>query len=198
MMELTGVHLVSIVLGVVLLAVAAVAVTVTALFNSLNAKGEAFTNSLAAATARLEAAITRVSGDLAAYQQVMDARVEAIQAAVAAGAEEHKTWHAALEKTNARLDREHQAWQARFDQRHEAWQARFDQQQEAWQAAQDKIHVRLDQQHQAWQARLDQQHQTWQAEHQAWRAEHQAREATLEKTNARLDQLLMHLLETKD
>ena len=30
--------------------------------------------------------------------------MEAIQAAVAAGAEEHKTWHAALDKTNVRLD----------------------------------------------------------------------------------------------
>ena len=121
-MEITGAHLVSILVTVVILAVAAVAATVAALFNSLNSKGEAITNKLAAATAELKAgmdqrtaqleagmaqlerAITHVSGDLAAHQKVTNAQMEAIQAAVAAGAEEHKTWHAALDKTNVRLD----------------------------------------------------------------------------------------------
>ena len=41
---------------------------------------------------------------MTAHEQVMGERVRAIEAAVAEGAEEHKAWQAALDKTNERLD----------------------------------------------------------------------------------------------
>lgn len=41
---------------------------------------------------------------MSAHQQAIGEQMQAIQAAVAEGAEEHKTWHAALDKTNDRLD----------------------------------------------------------------------------------------------
>ena len=107
-MEMTAGHIVAIVVAVVILAVAAVAMTITALFNSLNA-----------GLGRLESRISaheQVMGEqlktheqvmgqqMEAHEQVMGQQMEAIKAAVAEGTEEHKTWQAALDKTNDRLD----------------------------------------------------------------------------------------------
>ena len=96
-MEMTASHIVAIVVAVVILAVAAVAMTITALFNSLNA-------GLGRLESRISAHEQVISEQLKAHEQVMGQQMEAIKAAVAEGTEEHKTWQAALDKTNDRLD----------------------------------------------------------------------------------------------
>ena len=96
-MEMTAGHIVAIVVAVVILAVAAVAMTITALFNSLNA-------GLGRLESRISAHEQVMSEQLKAHEQVMGQQMEAIKAAVAEGTEEHKTWQAALDKTNDRLD----------------------------------------------------------------------------------------------
>ena len=97
MIEITGGHLVAIVLAVMILAVAAVAMTITALFNSLNAKGDALRTTL-------DAAVTRLESRMDTHEQVMREQVQAIKAVVAEGKEEHRAWQTAQEKTNERLD----------------------------------------------------------------------------------------------
>ena len=96
-MEMTAGHIVAIVVAVVILAVAAVAMTITALFNSLNA-------GLGRLESRISAHKQVMSEQLKTHEQVMGQQMEAIKAAVAEGTEEHKTWQAALDKTNDRLD----------------------------------------------------------------------------------------------
>ena len=96
-MEMTAGHIVAIVVAVVILAVAAVAMTITALFNSLNA-------GLGRLESRISAHEQVMSEQLKTHEQVMGQQMEAIKAAVAEGTEEHKTWQAALDKTNDRLD----------------------------------------------------------------------------------------------
>ena len=85
-MEITAGHMMTIIVMVVALAVAAVAAVVTALFHTLTAKHDAF------------------KADLAAHQEVTQTQMESIQTAVAEGIEEHKVLHTALDKTNDRLN----------------------------------------------------------------------------------------------
>ena len=86
MTEITAYHTMTIIVTVVALAVVAVAAVITALFHTLNAKHEAF------------------KSNLTAHQEATQTQMESIQTAVAKGIEEHKVLHAALDKTNTRLD----------------------------------------------------------------------------------------------
>ena len=104
MLEMTAGHVVAIVVAVVILAVATVAMTITALFHSLNARDKAADARGDALKGALDARLGRLESRMSAHEQVMGEQMEAIKAAVAEGAEEHKKWHAALDKTNDRLD----------------------------------------------------------------------------------------------
>ena len=84
-MEFTEGTVMTIIMGVIVLAVAAVALTINAVFNALSARSDALTS-------RMDA-----------HEAAVGEQLSAIKAAVAAGTEEHKVWQNAMKKTNERM-----------------------------------------------------------------------------------------------
>ena len=90
--------LLTIIMGVIVLAVAAVTLTVNAVFNALNARSDAL--------------ISRMGS----HERVVGEQLLSIKAAVETGTEEHKVWQDAMKETNERMADQFDKSNRRIDQ----------------------------------------------------------------------------------
>ena len=95
-MEFSEGTVITIIMSVIVLAVAAVALTINAVFNALNARGDSIKSDMNGIAAKL-------TSHLDAHEKIVGEQLSSIKAAVAAGTEEHKVWQNAMKETNERI-----------------------------------------------------------------------------------------------